>query len=32
VVLEVEPVQRIGYDGAKMGRATAAWLASRQSP
>lgn len=30
VVLEVEPVQRIGYDGAKMGRATAAWLASRR--
>jgi hypothetical protein len=25
VVLEVEPLQRIGYDGAKMRRATAAW-------
>jgi hypothetical protein len=25
VVLEVEPVQRIGYDGAKMARATARW-------
>jgi hypothetical protein len=29
VVLEVEPVQRIGYDGAKMGAATARWLAQR---
>ena len=28
VVLEVVPEQRIGYDGAKMGRATAAWLRS----
>lgn len=27
VVFEVVPVQRIGYDGAKMGKATAAWLA-----
>jgi len=26
VVLEVEPLQRISYDGAKMGKATAAWL------
>ena len=26
VVLEVTPTQRIGYDGAKMGRATAAWI------
>jgi hypothetical protein len=26
VVLEVEPIQRIGYDGAKMGAATAQWL------
>jgi general stress protein 26 len=25
VVLEVEPTQRIGYDGAKMARATASW-------
>ena len=30
VVLEVEPVQRIGYDGAKMGRATAEWLKARE--
>ena len=29
VILEVEPVQRIGYDGAKMGRDTAAWIANR---
>jgi general stress protein 26 len=29
VVLEVEPTQRIGYDGAKMGRATAEWMARR---
>jgi len=29
VVLEVEPTQRIGYDGAKMGKATAAWIAAR---
>lgn len=27
VVLEVEPIQRISYDGAKMGAATARWLA-----
>jgi hypothetical protein len=26
VVLEVEPTQRIGYDGAKMAEATARWL------
>ena len=32
VVLEVEPVQRIGFDGAKMGKATAAWLAARRRP
>ena len=25
VVLEVEPIQRIGYDGAKMIRATKSW-------
>ena len=31
VVLRVEPAQRIGYDGAKMGRATAEWLATRTS-
>jgi general stress protein 26 len=29
VVLEVEPTQRIGYDGAKMAKATASWLARR---
>ncbi len=28
VVLEVEPTQRIGYDGAKMTKATAAWMAA----
>jgi len=26
VVLEVEPTQRIGYDGEKMSKATAAWM------
>jgi general stress protein 26 len=31
VVLEVEPTQRIGYDGAKMGKATAAWMAEQQA-
>jgi hypothetical protein len=31
VVLEVEPTQRIGYDGAKMGRATAEWMARRET-
>ena len=29
VILEVEPTQRIGYDGSKMAKATASWLASR---
>jgi general stress protein 26 len=29
VVLEVEPTQRIGYDGAKMGKATAEWMKAR---
>ena len=29
VVLEVEPTQRIGYDGAKMSKATAEWMATR---
>lgn len=29
VILEVEPTQRIGYDGSKMGKATAEWLANR---
>ncbi len=31
VILEVEPTQRIGYDGAKMGKATADWIAARHS-
>lgn len=26
VILQVEPTQRIGYDGAKMAKATAAWM------
>ena len=30
VILEVEPTQRMGYDGAKMAKATAAWLANRK--
>ena len=29
VILEVEPTQRIGYDGAKMGKATADWMHAR---
>ncbi|WP_419909783.1 pyridoxamine 5'-phosphate oxidase family protein [Candidatus Poriferisodalis sp.] len=29
VILEVEPMQRIGYDGSKMAKATADWLATR---
>lgn len=29
VILEVAPTQRIGYDGAKMGRATAEWMAAQ---
>ena len=29
VILHVTPTQRIGYDGAKMGKATAEWMASR---
>jgi general stress protein 26 len=29
VILEVEPTQRIGYDGVKMGQATAAWVAAQ---
>ena len=28
VILEVEPTQRIGYDGGKMGKATAEWMAA----
>jgi general stress protein 26 len=31
VVIEVEPTQRIGYDGAKMGKATAEWVAQQES-
>ena len=31
VVLEVVPTQRIGYDGAKMGKATAEWMAAQRS-
>jgi hypothetical protein len=31
VILEVQPVQRIGYDGAKMGAASAQWMASRSA-
>ena len=30
VILEVEPTQRIAYDGAKMAKATARWIAARQ--
>ena len=29
VILEVEPTQRIGYDGAKMGKATTEWIAKQ---
>ena len=29
VILQVAPTERIGYDGAKMGVATAAWMAAR---
>jgi general stress protein 26 len=29
VILEVEPTDRIGYDGAKMGKATSDWIARR---
>jgi general stress protein 26 len=29
VIMEIEPTQRIGYDGAKMGKDTAAWIAQR---
>jgi hypothetical protein len=29
VILEVDPTQRIGYDGTKMGRATASWIAAQ---
>ena len=30
VILAVEPTQRIGYDGGKMGRATAEWMKAQQ--
>ena len=30
VILDVEPTQRIGYDGSKMGKATAAWMQAQQ--
>ncbi len=29
VILEVSPTQRIGYDGSKMAKATASWLAAQ---
>ncbi len=29
VILRVEPTQRIGYDGGKMGKATAEWMAAK---
>lgn len=31
VILEVEPTQRIGYDGTKMAAATAEWMAKRST-
>lgn len=31
VVLEVDPTQRIGYDGGKMGKATSDWMAARKA-
>jgi hypothetical protein len=31
VILEVEPTQRIGYDGGKMGAATAQWMAAQRA-
>ena len=31
VILEVEPTQRIGYDGGKMGRATAEWMQAQEA-
>lgn len=31
VILEVTPTQRIGYDGGKMGRATAEWMAAQKN-
>jgi general stress protein 26 len=29
IILEVEPTQRIGYDGAKMGKATTEWMSQQ---
>jgi general stress protein 26 len=29
VILEIEPTQRIGYDGHKMGKDTAAWISKQ---
>jgi general stress protein 26 len=31
VILEVEPTQRIGYDGGKMGKATAEWMQAQEA-
>jgi general stress protein 26 len=31
VILEVEPTQRIGYDGAKMGQATREWMEQQKA-
>ncbi len=31
VILEVEPTQRIGYDGTKMGKATSEWMAKHKA-
>ena len=31
VILEVEPTQRIGYDGGKMGEATAEWMQAQEA-
>ena len=31
VILEVEPTKRIGYDGGKMGEATAEWMQAQEA-
>ena len=31
VILKVTPTQRIGYDGEKMGKATADWIMAQQT-
>ncbi len=31
VIVRIEPTQRIGYDGAKMGKATAEWISKQAS-